>query len=393
MITHLEPYVVGAADFARHADTITPTRLPLWTRPQHPNRVIDAVARCPVGVRLRLRTASSRVTVGARVEQNVDWSQPEPALPPIWIATTGVGASRRELARVAVAHPDILRDEPDGRQTLHPGDGAAATFDLGAAPDGVARTVELWLPHNARVDLRSIDADAPIEPAPMTQMTRWLHYGSSISQCGNAADPLSSWPAQVAHGLEVDLTSMALSGNAMLDPFVARAIAESRADVISLKLGINVVNAAALTARTFGPSVHGFLDIIRSAHPAVPIVVITAIACPIHETTPGPTVWGSADGRLHGTTSAVPREGEMTLQDTRRLMREVVKTRRVSDSNLHLLDGLALLASEDSALLYDDLHPGQDGFDLMAERFIALVRSRDDLSEAFRQRPPAGTPT
>ena len=49
-------------------------------------------------------------------------------------------------------------------------------------------------------------------------------------------------------------TNLGFSGSAMLDPFTARTIRDQPADLISLKLGINLVNGDAMRMRTdWGP--------------------------------------------------------------------------------------------------------------------------------------------
>ena len=71
----------------------------------------------------------------------------------------------------------------------------------------------------------------------------------------------------------VDLQSFAFAGQCQLDPFAARMIADQPADLISVKLGINVVNGDTMRERTFVPAVHGLLDTIRERHPDVPLVL------------------------------------------------------------------------------------------------------------------------
>jgi hypothetical protein len=44
---------------------------------------------------------------------------------------------------------------------------------------------------------------------------------------------------------------------------------DTPADVISLKIGINLVNTDLLRLRAFTPAMHGFLDTIREGHPTV----------------------------------------------------------------------------------------------------------------------------
>ena len=113
--------------------------------------------------------------------------------------------------------------------------------------------------------------------------------------------PHSTWPARAASLGDVDLLNLGFGGSALLDPFVARVIRETGADLISLKIGINLVNTDLMRLRAFVPAVHGFLDTIREGHPDTPLLVISPIACPMHEDTPGPTdmdIAGLADGHL-----------------------------------------------------------------------------------------------
>jgi hypothetical protein len=48
------------------------------------------------------------------------------------------------------------------------------------------------------------------------------------------------------------------------------------------------------------------------------------------------------------------------------------------------MDGRRLLGPDDAARLYDDLHPDQAGYDLMARRFADLAQDGDTaLGRAF----------
>ena len=86
----------------------------------------------------------------------------------------------------------------------------------------------------------------------------------------------------------MELVNLGFGGSALLDPFTARAMRDTPADLISVKLGINVVNADVMRLRAFAPAVHGFLDTIREGHPTTPLLVVSPILCPVHEDTPGP---------------------------------------------------------------------------------------------------------
>ncbi|MBV5324916.1 MAG: lipase, partial [Rhodospirillaceae bacterium] len=112
------------------------------------------------------------------------------------------------------------------------------------------------------------------------------------------ASPTGTWPAVAAARAGVSLINLGLGGNALLDPFTARTMRDTPADLISVKFGINLVNTDAMRLRAFGPAMHGFLDTIREGHPTARLLVVSPILCPIHEDTPGPTAPDLADGQL-----------------------------------------------------------------------------------------------
>jgi hypothetical protein len=86
----------------------------------------------------------------------------------------------------------------------------------------------------------------------------------------------------------VELINLGLAGSAMLDPFTARKMRDTPADLVSVKTGIDLVNADVMRPRAFEPAVHGFLDTVRDGHPEVPLLVVGPLYCPIHENNPGP---------------------------------------------------------------------------------------------------------
>lgn len=85
---------------------------------------------------------------------------------------------------------------------------------------------------------------------------------------------------------EVDLVNLGFSGNALLDPFTARAMRDAPADLISVKVGINIVNADVMRLRAFTPAVHGFLDTIREGHPTTPLLVVSPSCARCRRTPP-----------------------------------------------------------------------------------------------------------
>lgn len=345
----LAQHVRGAVETSVGRDGATPARLPAWTALRHADDSIGTMARMTAGVRLVVLTRASAIGIDLTVTD------------PLSESTVHAGGGNDRAHHLAVevdgsvVHRATLRL---GRQRI--------PVDLGSPEK--TRVVTVWLPHTAAVSLHALDADAPFRPGP-TGARRWIHYGSSISHATDVLDPVGGWPIQAARSLGYDLTSLSFAGNAMLDPFVARVIAELPAELITLKVGINPVNGDTFRRRTFIPALHGFLDAVRDGHPRTEIRVITSIACPIHEDATGPTR-EVVPGRAGATPRVIsPGDGSLTLRRTREWIAHAVEVRRSTDDALHLMDGLELLGYRDEARLFDALHPDQDGHDLIAERF------------------------
>jgi hypothetical protein len=326
-------------------------------------RLISGVA---TGVRLRLMTAATRIDLDLSIRTRVLEQTVTASPPSIAVETQGALVDR-------VESDTFGRRWPDASGEIHESGTARSVVRLSPGGDGLTeREVTLWLPHDAEVIIHGATADAPARVAPADPRPRWLHHGSSISHALEAPGPFGPWPQRVARDLDLNLSNLSFAGQAVLDQSVAQTIAAHPADLITLKLGINVINCDGFSVRTFGPAVHGFLDTIRSSQPDTAIVLITAIACPIHENTPGPTIAGP-----DGKAMALPRErsdrdGRLTLAATRRLIESAVRAR--GDERLFLLDGLSLFGQADAHLLRDNLHPDLEGNDLIGERFVALAR-------------------
>jgi lysophospholipase L1-like esterase len=259
----------------------------------------------------------------------------------------------------------------------------ASTFTAGepttlviALPAGET-DVEVWLPHDEQTELIALRADAPVAPV-VDDRRRWVHHGSSVSHGSVAVHPTEPWPVVAARLAGLDLVNLGLGGSALLDPFVARTIRDTPADVISLKLGINLVNQDLLRRRALGPALHGWLDTIRDGHPTTPIRLVSSVFCGIHESVPGPTgpdMQALAEGRVAfvatGDPEAVAR-GALTLEVVREVLAEVVERR--DDPHLSYVDGLALYGPADAERLPlpDNLHPDSATHRLIGERFAAL---------------------
>ena len=358
-------------DQPNRPDWVIPRRLPDWTRAQFADNGINQTARTPSGVRLRFRTSASEIKLNLLISRVVISGLVENKRP----AAFDLFVNGKEAQSVLAQNGNTLRLElslPNVailKETIEPGADDLIVFNnLGDE----MKDIEIWFPSSAVVEVGPIETNSEILAPTQDSNKKWIHYGSSISQCGEAERPLDIWPVRASKLLGLNLTSYGFGGQCHLDGFVARSIANTPADFISLKLGINVVNADTLRERTFIPAVHNFLDIIREKQPNVPILIISPIWCPFHETTPGPTLLGD-NGLYSKERPAELQTGVLTLTKVRTLLPEIIKKR--DDKNLHFMSGLDLFDKEDVANMPDLLHPNSAGYRDMADRFAKAQKA------------------
>ncbi|GGZ64563.1 lipase [Streptomyces subrutilus] len=364
----------GALDLEVTEHGVLPHRLPARARAQCADGQLAMAEAQPSGVRLAFRTRATTVELDALRTRTAYVGAP--ARPD---GVYDLLVDGRLTRQAAVSGGNVLLvDMTTGATETRPG--PVGTVRFSGLPDR-AKDVEIWLPHNEITQLVTLRTDAAVEPPVDRGRARWLHHGSSISHGSDAASPSTTWPALAASLGGVELTNLGLGGSALLDPFTARALRDTPADLISVKIGINLVNTDLMRLRAFGPAVHGFLDTVREGRPTVPLLVVSPVLCPIHEDTPGPSVPDFSefgDGRIRFRAAGDPAErasGKLTLGVIRDELDRIVRQRSAEDPNLYLLDGRELYGEADAAELPlpDGLHPDAATHRLMGERFAARV--------------------
>lgn len=326
----------GAVSFEESTVGVRPVRLPAERAslfPSPDDRLMDR-ARSGSGARMRFATDSRRLTLA--VEPAVTDEEPRV----VDLTRDGELLVSRAIASGA----DAVELELPG-----PGDDDAGLTATGPT------VYELWLHqfHPTRVASVSVD-DGAAFAVPADRRPRWITYGSSISMCRTATSPARTWPAVAARAHGLNLTCLGFGGECHLDPMVARVIRDLPADLITLKLGINVYGGASLSVRTYPAAVIGLISTVRERHPTTPIGVITSISSPERETAP------NAVG--------------CTLEDYREMTRDAVRRlERAGDDRLRLFEGTDLFGESDAHLLPDGLHPNAEGYELIGERVAERV--------------------
>ncbi|KLN69181.1 lipase [Rhodococcus erythropolis] len=373
-----EDIVRGALELERTERGVLTHRLPARARTQFADGQMAMAQSQPSGVRLVFRTSATAIELDT--------------LPTKMIY---IGAPPRPQG----VYDLIVDGEPTGHAIAEGGntvtiDMATGTAQRQSGPVSTIRfadlparskTVEIWLPHNETTELVALRTDAPLELAVGTKRDVWLHHGSSISQGSGAESPSRTWPALAASLGGVDLINLGFSGSALLDQYVARAMRDTPADLISIKMGINLVNSDVMRLRAFTSAMHGFLDTVRDGHPVAPLLVVSPVYCPIHEDTPGPGAFdfdALARGEMRFVATGDPAEraaGKLTLRSIREELARIVTQRSADDPNLHYVDGCDLYgAAENEELpLPDQLHPDAATHRLIGERFAQRVFADD----------------
>ncbi|MEV6518711.1 SGNH/GDSL hydrolase family protein [Micromonospora chalcea] len=361
----------GALDLEQTADGVLPHRLPAWARAQNIDPQLMTAEAMPSGVRLVFRTRATTVELDVLPMKMVyRGTGPRPD------GRYDLVVDGRLAGQATAGGGKVLTiDLATGTSGIEPGPVGTVRFTDLPATD---KEVVIWLPQREITELVALRTDAPVEPADTGDRRVWLHHGSSISHGSDAESPTGTWPAVAASLAGVELVNLGFSGSALLDPFTARAMRDTPADLISVKIGINVVNSDLMRLRAFGPAVHGFLDTIREGHPRTPLLVVSSILCPIQEDTPGPGAVEFVDGKVRFRATGDPAEvasGRLTLRVIRAELARIVASRSDADPNLHYLDGLELYGEADYAELPlpDELHPDPAADRRIGERFAALA--------------------
>ncbi|SMQ75354.1 SGNH/GDSL hydrolase family protein [Agreia sp. VKM Ac-1783] len=369
----------GSVLLEGHLDVMTvpggvrPVRLPLdaWKFFPPAGELLGATVSSASGVRILFDTEAQQIQLRVRCTRLQYDELPGP-LNTFVAEVSGIDREPVEAPVDAVRRITMLGDKATD---LPRGESSLVVFDgLGAG----SKSVTVWFPQGLIVDLLDITATAPVRASAPSTAARWIHHGSSISHCVETPHPTGTWPVIAARRAGLHLVNLGFGGQCMLDPFVADAIAAQPADIISLKVGINIVGARSMDQRTFAPALHGFLDRVRRGHPDTPIVLASSIFWPGSEDTPGPPGLEFEGENVRCFADGDPADvakGALTLAQSRLQIEHVVRIRQNVGENIHYLDGLELYGPGDTErfTLPDGLHPDAVLYAEMGKRWAERV--------------------
>ena len=222
-------------------------------------------------------------------------------------------------------------------------------------------TIYLPLRCELRIDAYGMDADAECEkPGSFSREHPFVLYGSSVAQGIGSARPGMSYASILGRSMDIDHVNLGFGGAGKAESEVVDLVAQVDACCYLLDLGKSY-------GRQSAEAYIEMLSALRRAHPGTPIVCITPIF----------------------SSREFYSEEYLDLSlHTRVVVREAVAEHRTrGDSLVFLVEGEALLSSEDSdGLTRDGVHPNDLGHSLMAERLWPI--SEEVLRTAEDRREP-----
>ena len=254
MLNDLRPVdVLGGAVRAAGIVELEPTdrgivlhRMPAWARAQHNDIALAMLEGMPSGGRLEMVTDATTIEIDVHLTLVQLGTEPGP--PAAFDLVVDDELAGVESTRTGTL---IVIDRCTGAVDIQSGGSDTIRFD--GLPPGEKR-VEVWLPHASAVHLIELRADGAVRPpdpqrrasvGALRQLDLALPRGRPDPPgCGRWSRP--AWPGSTCRASR-------FAGQCQLDPFAARMIGQQPADLISLKLGINIVNADSMRERTFVP--------------------------------------------------------------------------------------------------------------------------------------------
>ena len=211
------------------------------------------------------------------------------------------------------------------------------------------REYMLYLPLYDGVDSVYILTDsAAVVEAPAVDLPRRgrpvVMYGSSILQGGCASRPGMVHTSILGRMLNHEVVNLGFSGNARLDSFIARLMADADASVYVLDTLPNC------TSDMLRERLEAFYNILRQSHPATPIVFVESPMFP---------------------AARLSTEVFQTLTEKNRVHREIFERLAADDPNIYYMTASDVLSDPEATV--DNYHFTDTGFAAFARASYNII--------------------
>ncbi len=222
--------------------------------------------------------------------------------------------------------------------------------DLIGGIEPARREMMLYLPLLNGVESLhlGVPKGAALSPAPRRSDRPLLIYGTSIVHGGCASRAGMAYPAILGRKLDRPVLNLGFSGNGKAEPEVAELLAE-------LDPAVYVIDPLPnLESEQVRGRIEPFVRILRSAHPATPIVLVESIP--------------------YADRLFKPARRERCQRSNAELAAAYRRLLEGGTQHLHYLDGTDLLGGDDEATV-DGTHPTDLGSMRIAEAMEPVLRS------------------
>ena len=193
-----------------------------------------------------------------------------------------------------------------------------------------------------------VDSGAVLAPPALNVPVRTrpvVMYGTSILQGGCASRAGMAHTNILQRNLNREVVNLGFSGNARLDPEIARLMASADASVFVIDALPNC------TPDLVDEKMAGFIEIIRNAHPTTPILLVESPWFPMMR-------WDN--------------EVEATLRDKNNRLKAIYTRLSASDPNLHYFEADDVFAGNTECTV-DNYHLTDGGFAAFAARLTPVI--------------------
>ena len=169
-----------------------------------------------------------------------------------------------------------------------------------------------------------------------------VFYGSSTTQGACASHPGNSFPSILSRALDSDILNLAFWGNAKGEAEMARYIAE-----LDMAAFVHDYDYNAPTAEHLKATHEAMFKIIREKKPELPIIILSA---------------------------PVPYPTATDLERCEIIKKTYLNAVNSGDKNVYFLSGSEVIAPVKNQALADNIHPGDVGFNAIANAILPILK-------------------